>query len=640
AHARAQAERLSVARKVLGFERVLGTRELFAIASGEIGSSLYFALGIVAAAALGFTPLVLLGTGALFLLVAPSYAELASAVPEVGGAETFTRRAFNDLVGFVAGWALLLDYLIVIALSALFLPHYLGVAIASDQLRESPWDIVLGAFAIAVIAIARLIRHTRMHGGLFVFAALDMLVQALIVVLGLAFLLDTGVLGDGLSLAAGQSWNDVLFAIPLGLLAYTGLETVANYAQEVEDPGRDLPRGMLGGIGLVVVLSVVIAAIGLSAFPAGPDGTSPLAEEWLEAPMAGVVTSLDGELPSAVVDVLRVVVGLSGFAILFGAAATGLSGCTRLVHSMAEHRMLPRELGRFERRSLVSSEAIVLIALGAIAIVVLNGIFGGDDAEFLASAYSFGVLVAFGLAQAAAIRLRRTEPDLPRPFRARPDVRIAGTPVPLAALLGLPLTAGVFVLALVTHPGARYAGPLWLLAGLAAYWATRWWNDRGVLEDVDPLASLPAGVGYRKILVPMKLGEIGEEMVATAVALAEGRATEVEAITVVRVPRRFPLQGDLPTDVQERADAALEEARLLGHEHGVEVTTDIVRSRSIEHAVVAEAAARGADLIVLGSAPRWRRQSRFFSPTVDFVLRNAPCEVLVVAFPEGILEEE
>ena len=160
-----------------------------------------------------------------------------------------------------------------------------------------------------------------------------------------------------------------------------------------------------------------------------------------------------------------------------------------------------------------------------------------------------------------------------------------------------------------------------------------------MLDDVDPLAALPMGAGYRRILVPMKLGEIGEEMVATAIALAEGRATEVEAITVVRVPRAFPLEGPLPSDVQQRADEALAEARLLGNENDVDVRTDIVRARSIHHAIVDEAKARGADLIVLGSAPRWRRQSRFFSPTVDYVLQNAPCEVLVVAFPDGVLEE-
>jgi APA family basic amino acid/polyamine antiporter len=629
-----------MARKVLGFERVLGARELFAVAYGEIGSSVYFALGIVVAAALGTAPLVLLATGAVFLVVAISYAEATTAVPETGGSETFARRAFNDLAGFVTGWALFLDYVIVIALSALFVPHYLGVAIASGRLRESPWDVVFACFAIAGIAIARLIRQTRMHRSLVAIAMVDLVVQGLIVVLGLALLFEPAVLKEGFGLAVGQEWSDILFAIPLGFLAYTGLETVANYAQEVERPERDLPRGMFGGIGLVVVLTVVIAAIGVTAFPAGPTGTSELSEEWLQAPLAGIVTSLDEDLPSLVVDLIRVVVGLSGVLILLAAAATAMSGCARLAHSMATHGMLPRELGRLERRALVSSEAIILIALGAVAVVILNGIFGSDDAAFLASLYSFGILLAFTVAQLAVIRLRQTEPDLVRPFRAGPDVRIGGTAVPLPALVGAAATLAALGLALWTHPGARYAGPGWLLLGLGVYLATRWWNDRGVLEDVDPLASLPAGAAYRRILVPMKLGEIGEEMVATAVALAEGRPTEVEAITVVSVPRDRRLDEPLPAAEQRRADEALEEARLLGHDVDVEVRTDVVRARSIPHAIVDEARARGADLIVLGSAPRWRRQSRFFSPTVDHVLRNAPCEVLVVAFPGGVLEEE
>ena len=142
----------------------------------------------------------------------------------------------------------------------------------------------------------------------------------------------------------------------------------------------------------------------------------------------------------------------------------------------------------------------------------------------------------------------------------------------------------------------------------------------------------------RRILVPMKVGDIGEEMVATAIALAKERGAAVEALTVVRVPRKYPLEGPLPPDVASRVDASLEEARMLGIDHGVDVHTDVVRARSIGHAIVDEARARDVDLIVLGSAPRWRRQSRFFSPTVDFVLRQAPCEVLVVAFPEGVFE--
>jgi nucleotide-binding universal stress UspA family protein len=128
-------------------------------------------------------------------------------------------------------------------------------------------------------------------------------------------------------------------------------------------------------------------------------------------------------------------------------------------------------------------------------------------------------------------------------------------------------------------------------------------------------------------------------MMATAVALAKDGDAEIEAITVVQVPRRFPLEGPLPPDVAARTAAAMEEARALGEDYGVEVKTDVVRARSIGHAIVEEAARRRSDLIVLGSSPRWRRQSRFFSPTVDHVLKSATSEVLVVAFPAGVFED-
>jgi basic amino acid/polyamine antiporter, APA family len=627
-----------VARKVRGFERVLDAPALFAIAYGEIASSIYVALGIVAASALGLTPIVLAATGLVFGLVALSYAEGTAAIPETGGAATFTRRAFNDLVGFVTGWALFLDYLIVIGLSALFLPHYVGAALDVDGLRDSPWDIVAAVGAIALIGGVRFARRARLYREALVVALLDLAVQAMIVVLGLALVFSPETLTDGIGLAPGQEWvDDLLFAIPLGFLAYTGLETVANLAEEAREPGRTLPRSLFSAIGLVVVLTVLVAIVGVTAFPA-EDGSSELGGQWLEAPLVGIVTAFDGELPSAVVDVLRVVVGLSAGLILMMAITTSISGCARLAHSMGTHGMLPREVGRLERKTLVSRETIAAIAVVAIAIVILAALVG-DEAQFLASMYSFGVLLAFTLAQLAVIRLRRREPDLPRPFRARPEVRILGVKVPLPALVGAPLTAAIFVLAMVTHEGARYAGPAWLAVGLVLYVGTRWHERRGVLEDVDPRASLPVGASFRRILVPMKLGDIGEEMVATAIALAKENGAEVEALYVVPVPRDRPLDAPLSEEAAARAKASLDEARALGEDNGVEVATETVHARSIGHAIVDEAAMRRADLIVLGSAPRWRRQSRFFSPTVDHVLRNAGCEVLVVAFPDGVFEE-
>jgi nucleotide-binding universal stress UspA family protein len=137
----------------------------------------------------------------------------------------------------------------------------------------------------------------------------------------------------------------------------------------------------------------------------------------------------------------------------------------------------------------------------------------------------------------------------------------------------------------------------------------------------------------------MKLGPIGEEMVATAVKLAQESGARIEALYVIAVPLDQPLDAEL-IDQEERAMASLTEARLLGADHGVEVEAAFRRARSIGSAIIEEARRKDVDLIVLGSSPRWRRQSRFFSPTVEYVLKRAPCEVLIVAFPQGALEEE
>jgi nucleotide-binding universal stress UspA family protein len=335
--------------------------------------------------------------------------------------------------------------------------------------------------------------------------------------------------------------------------------------------------------------------------------------------------------------VLRVYVGLTGALILFVAATTSISGFTRLAHSLGEHGQLPRAFGRQNRRTLVSPHAIVAAALISIAVVLGTGLIG-DDVEFLASLYSFGVLLAFTAAQLAVIRLRFRSPELPRPFRTPLNVRIGKADVPVPAVLGSALTAAVWVVAMITHPGARYAGPVWLGLGLVLYVLVRRSHDYGVLQEVAPIEQLPPGASFRRVLVPMKLGPIGEEMVATAVALAKERSASVDAVYVIRVPLELPLDAEL-IDEEEMATSSLAEAQLLGDEHDVRVEPITVRARSIGQAIVAEAVERGSDLIVLGSAPRWRRQSAFFSPTVDYVLRNAPCDVLVVAFPQGVLEE-
>ena len=615
-----------MARKLHGFQRVLDAPALFSIAYGEIASSIYFALGIVAAHALGLTPVVLLGAGIFFLIVSLSYAEGTAAIPETGGAATFVRRAYNDVLGFLTGWALFLDYLIVIALSAIFLPHYLGAALGVARLRESPWDLVIAVGVILGIAAFRLTRRSQLHSAGLLIAGLDLATQLLLVILGLALLFSPDVLTQGTSVGESPTWDDLAFALPLAMLAYTGLETVANLAEETREPGRTLPRSLFTAIGLVVVLTALVATVGISAFPV-ENGHTALGDEWLKAPLAGIVDALQPHVPDVLGDVLLVYVGLTGALVLLAAATTSISGFTRLAFSLGEHGQLPRGFGRLNRRTLVSPQAIIAAAAISIALVIGSGLIS-DDVAFLASLYSFGVLLAFAAAQLAVIRLRMSEPDLPRPFRA-----------PIAApLIGIPIAIAIWIVAMVTHPAARYAGPVWLAAGLVIYFAVRRRSHQGLLAVVDRPDELPAGIEFRRVLVPMKLGAIGEEMVATAVALAKEREAQVDAVFVILVPLDQPLDAPL-LDLEEQAAASLSEAVLLGDEHGVRVEPVTVRARSIGQAIVAQALERDADLIVLGSSPRWRRQSTFFSPTVDYVLRRAPCEVLVVAFPQGVLED-
>ena len=627
-----------MARKLPKLQRALEAPELFSVAYGEIASSIYFALGIVAAYALGFTPAVLLATGVLFFVIALSYAEGTTTIRETGGAATFVRVAFNDLVGFVTGWVLFLDYLIVMALSALFLPHYVGGALALGPLERRPWDIVGAVGVLVGIGAIRFSRRHRVYAAGIVVATFDLVTQMLLVVLGFALLFSPDALTKSTSLGTAPTWHAIAFSLPLAMLAYTGLETVANLAEETRRPGRDLPRSLFGAVGVVVVVYVLIAVVGLFAFP--PEhGATALGERWRLAPLMGIVASLRTHLPDWLGIPLRVYVGVTGALILAAAATAAMSGFGRLALSLGEHGQLPRVFGRTSRRTVVAPQAIVAAVVIAVALILVTTPLD-RPVPFLASLFSFGVLLAFTAAQLAVLKLRIEEPNRRRPFRVPLGIRVANAELPVPTLVGVVLTFAIWIVAMATHPGARYAGPGWLVAGLVVFGVVRHGRGERLTERVaSPDEQVFTEAEFKSILVPMKLGPIGEEMLATAVKLAQERGAAVEALHVIRVPLEQPLDAEL-VDEEERAEASLAEAKLLGADHGVEVRGETIRARSIGDAIVHEARERGVDLIVLGSAPRWRRQSRFFSPTVDYVLKKAPCEVLIVAFPQGVLEED
>jgi basic amino acid/polyamine antiporter, APA family len=620
-----------MARKLPGLTRVLGATPIASVAYSEIGSSVYFALGIVALYAAGLTPWVLLGVGLVIVLVTFSYAEASSALPETGGAALFVARAFNDLVGFLTGWVLFLDYLIVIAIAGLFVPHYVGNAVGWDAITREPWDGVVGICVILGVALVRLVRRAQLYQIAIVVAALALVTHVLLVVLGLAFVFSPSDLGD-VDPGQSPSWGDLAFALALATLAYTGLETVANLAAEAREPGKTLPRSLFAGIGLVVLVTTAIGLVSVSVPGVSAD---------LEAPLLAIVDALEGSLPAGAVDALRMFVGLGAAVVLVAAITTAISGAGRLAYGLGRRGMLPHAFARLNRRTLLSPTAILSTA-GLAAGLLLVADAAGGVVRFLGSLYSFGILLALTAAQVAVIRLRFSEPALARPYRAPWNVTFRGVQVPLAALVGVPLTFCLWMFSLATHDAARIVGPVWVLLGAAIYLVVRMREREPLLGRVQPavpdLVPEPEGE-YEQVLVPLKLGPIGEEVLATAIKLMEERHGTICVLHVLGVPFDRALDAPLPA-AEALAEASLADAKELAGEHGVELRARMVRARALGEAIVEAAAEESSDVILMGSAPRWRRQSLFFSPTVDYVLRKAPCDVMVIAYPQGVLEED
>ena len=277
---------------------------------------------------------------------------------------------------------------------------------------------------------------------------------------------------------------------------------------------------------------------------------------------------------------------MSGALILLASVTTSISGFCRLAYSLGEHGQLPRSFGRLNRRTLVSPQAIVSVVVVSSAIVIASA-FVKHDVSLLASIFSFGVLLAFTATQLAVIKLRIAEPDLPRPYRTPLNVTIRKAEIPLPAIVGAVLTFAVWIIALATHAGARYAGAAWLAIGLVVYVVVRRSHGEGLTErvvapDTVIFTDVPH---FRRILVPMKLGVIGEEMVATAVKLAAEHHAAVEALYVVLVPLDCRSTSRCPTPRPAPRRRCRRPAR-SAEEHDVEVEATTVRARAIGRAIV------------------------------------------------------
>jgi len=621
-----------------GLRKSVGVSGLFATAYGNVGSSIYYALGLVAAHALGLTPLVFVFAGGLFALTAKTYAEGASMFPEAGGSSSFARHAFDDVVSFFAGWALSLDYILTIAISAFFVPHYLSAFPGLGALKHNPDDIFGGLIVVGLLAwlnIRGLGESAKLN---IVLALLDLSTQILLACVGFALVLNPHLLINQVHLGSVPSWKELIFALSLAMLAYTGIETVANMAEESKDPGKQVPKavnlvvlavlGVYAGISVVALsaLPVVHHGVGYSAELkqsfATPGYATSLGGFFENDPMLGVVEHLG--LHGTVLKLSRYYLGILAATILFIATNAGMIGISRLSWSLSEHRQLPRLFSTLHSKYRTPWFTLIFFSMLASTLIIYG------NTSVLGNLYSFGAMLSFTTAHAAIVKLRVSDPDRPRPYSTPWGVRIKGSVIPLAAVIGGIGTAAAWVAVTVLHTEAKVVGIPWMVIGMGGYFIYR------KRQGLDPRKSYKIAhaqrppdfeeLEYKTALVPIFGDDVSASALSSAAKLI-GEDGVVYAIYVLPVPSQLSLEAGLEEE-EARGRSVLESARIQARRLGIKIHTGLIRTRNPGSALVEEAERVGSDVIYWSAIHAPAGEQRI-GPTAAYLLSKRPCRVII-----------
>jgi basic amino acid/polyamine antiporter, APA family len=636
-------------------KRLLGVPWLFAVAYSAVGFSLYFAIGVVADRGLGLTPLIFLAAGVLYVLTTLTYTEGSVMFLERGGSTTMARYAFNELISFIAGWAILIDYMIVIALAAITVPHYLSPI--SDSFTDSGGEVLTAGAVIAVVAAINMrgIIGQRRQRVLVLLALADLALMLAVIGVGVAVAFEPDLLTAELDPFTSPSLKDVVYAAVIATVAFAGIEAASDLAPDLEFEPGDLKRVLTAGAVMVPLVYAAMAAVALMAVPVvvtpqGPE--TELAGPFIEEPVLGVVQSYE---PAWLADVMQWAVVVVAPTVLVWAASTSMLGLSRHVYSLATNRQIPSWLGKLGRRYTTPYVAIAIAAVLTFALVLPG------DIELLAGVYAFGALLAISIAHLSVIRLRVTDPERERPYRVPLDVTVRGHRLPLPAMVAAVITMLAWVSVIAFHGGALWLGGGWMIVGLVAYVIYRTVFEstsltKRVTVPAQALTKERPDVEYGRILVPVFGTSLDDDIVGTAGRLAEvaepqtpdGSGSRLEVVYVIPIPLTVPLDAPPPPKRVEEAESALRRAKEVGEEYeSVEVSTQVVPARSVGAGIVEAARRSGVEAIVMGGEPPTRVRGGAIlggigaarppeiGEVTEYVLRKAPCRVLLTAPPEG-----
>lgn len=604
-------------------KRVLGAGDLFAVGYGDVGSSIYYALGLTALYALGATPIALALAGFVFICTALTYAEMSSTYPESGGTATYARHAFNDLISFIAGWGLLLDYILTIAISAFAIPPYVKyifdlftIPYPTSVLFQTTATVGIIAFlfVLNVIGVKQSGRFSKILALITILSQAFLVLGAGIVLLNLPYIFDhmrIGVQGVDWS----PNWTEFIKGVAMAMVAYTGIESIAQLAAETSKPAATVPKAIKWTITTLILLYFGISMVGLSVVSPQELGTT-----YINDPIAGIVANLPfgGTW-------LAPWFGLIAAIILLIASNAGLLGCSRLIFSMGEFYQVPRFFYQLLPRFRTPYIALAVFALLASGVVILSR----GKLLFLADLYNFGAQIAFFFAHLSLIVLRIKKPDLKRPFRAPFNIPIGKKrTIPLTSVIGLLGTFMVWVIVVITKPEGRNLGFTWLAVGIAMYLFYR------RKTKIAPLGHLE----IEKIKIPqyhpMKLKNIlvaarsidGTEAIQTACELAKSNHSKVTAVYILEIHESLPLHASMPVK-EHMGMIALKRAEAIAREYHLTIELKLIRARSTAHALLDMAREEHFDMVVIGTMKdEWQRQG--FATQTEKVLKRATCRVL------------
>ncbi len=478
--------------KPFRLRRVLGIPGLFSIGYGDVGSSIYYALGVIAMAALGATPIAVGVAGVIYIFNALTYAEGSAMITQGGGSASFARRAFNDLIGFVSGWAMMLTYVVTVAIAAYTIPPYLSHF--WPVLGEPMAGALTSMGIILVLMLVNIVGIGEWSGLNILFVTIDVVAQITLIVLGVLLILVPSPATLFRHMFEGSNWpstSNLIYGIAIAALCFTGVESIAQHSEETREPERKMPLTYILMVVPVLILFAGMALVALTAVP--PQVLGDPVNGWARDPVAGIAHAVSTALvpdqiaagiqsPSARDFVVRVLgafrdilpglVAVLATIILLMATNTAMLGISRLTYSMSKTRQLPAALGRIHISFRTPYLAIILFSILSI-LLLAPGVGVGTFFSNLAALYVFGSLIVFASAHASVLRLRMVQPEAERPVKIPGNVKLWGHKFPVTALLGLVFTTVIWWVVVIRRPFSWGTGVVWLAGGLVLFYLYR-----------------------------------------------------------------------------------------------------------------------------------------------------------------------